>query len=110
MSESDAVSVVVAPPTETLFAAAQVPLDVHLVALYASPPGRTAMVIFTSHSNPGGMASLNACKVAFKSAIKNRKMAEEMRRAEWWTASDGRALEVGKLKQELFLGIKMYVL
>lgn len=109
MSESDAVSVVVAPPTETLFAAAQVPLDVHLVALYASPPGRTAMVIFTSHSNPGGMASLNARKVAFKSAIKNRKMAEEMRRAEW-TASDGRALEVGKLEQELFLGIKMYVL
>ena len=39
------------------------------------------------------MASLNACKVAFESAMKSWKKAEEMDCSEWWTASDGRALE-----------------
>ena len=55
------------------------------------------------------MASLNARKVAFESAIKSGKKAEEMDRSEWWTASDGRALEeeVEKAKRGLlFLGIK----
>ena len=39
------------------------------------------------------MASLNARKVSFESAIKSGKKAEEMDRSEWWTADDGRALE-----------------
>ena len=76
--------------------------------LYASLPARTAVVIFTGHSDPLRMASLNARKAAFESAIKSGKQAEEMDRSEWWTASDGRALEeVEKAKRGLFFrGIK----
>ncbi|KAI9571566.1 hypothetical protein HD554DRAFT_2168835 [Boletus coccyginus] len=108
---ADAPTVVV-PPTEAspeALDAAQAALDAHLVTLYASLPVRTALVIFTGHSDPRQMASLNARKVAFESAIKGGKKAEEMDRSEWWTASDGRALEeaVEKAKRGLlFLAIK----
>ena len=104
--------VVVAPPTEAspeALATAQATLNTQLVTLYASLPARTAVVIFTGHSDPRRMASLNARKVAFESAIKSGKKAEEMDRSEWWSASDGRALEeeVEKAKRGLlFLGIK----
>jgi len=99
-------------PTEAspeALAAAQATLNDHLAALYASLPTRTALVIFSGHSDPRRMASLNARKIAFESAIKGGKKAEEMDRSEWWTASDGRELEeaVEKAKQGLlFLGIK----
>ena len=102
----------VVPPTEPsseALSAAQAALDAHLVTLYASLPVRTALVIFTGHSDPRQMASLNARKVAFESAIKGGKKAEEMDRSEWWTASDGRTLEeaVEKAKRGLlFLAIK----
>ena len=101
-----------ATPTEAspeTLAAAQAALNAHLVMLYTSLPARTAVVIFTGHSDPRRMASLNARKVAFESAIKSGKKAEEMDRSTWWTASDGRALEeeVEKAKRGLlFLGIK----
>ncbi|KAF8554782.1 ribonuclease H-like protein [Imleria badia] len=104
--------VAVGAPTESspeTLASAQATLNAHLVALYASLPARTAVIIFTGHSDPRRMASLNARKVAFESAIKSGKKAEEMDRSEWWTASDGRALEeeVEKAKRGLlFLGIK----
>ena len=73
----------------------------------SSLSARTAMVIFTGHSDPPRMPSLNARKVAFESAIKSGKNAE-MDRSEWWTASDGRALEeVERAKRGLlFLEIK----
>ena len=71
--------------------------------LYASLPTRTAVVIFFGHSDPLQMASLNVRKVAFESAIKSGKKAEEMDRSEWWTASDGRALEeIEKAKRGFF--------
>ncbi|KAF8444970.1 hypothetical protein L210DRAFT_3394720 [Boletus edulis BED1] len=104
--------VVVSPPTEPsleALATAQATLDAQLTTLYAALPARTAVVMFTGHSDPRRMASLNARKVAFESAIKSGKKAEEMDRSEWWTASDGRALEeeVEKAKRGLlFLGIK----
>lgn len=104
--------IVVAPPTETspeALAAAQATLNEQLVTLYTSLPARTAVVIFTGHSDPRQMASLNARKVAFESAIRSGKKAEEINRSEWWTASDGRELEeeVEKAKRGLlFLGIK----
>ncbi|KAG6375627.1 hypothetical protein JVT61DRAFT_3195 [Boletus reticuloceps] len=104
--------VVVPPPTEPsleALATAQATLDAQLTMLYAALPARTAVVMFTGHSDPRRMASLNARKVAFESAIKSGKKAEEMDRSEWWTASDGRALEeeVEKAKRGLlFLGIK----
>ncbi|KAG8214189.1 hypothetical protein J3R82DRAFT_10978 [Butyriboletus roseoflavus] len=104
--------VVVTPPIEAspeILAAAQATLNEQLVTLYASLPARTAVVIFTGHSDPRQMASLNARKAAFESAIKSGKKAEEIDRSEWWTASDGRELEeaVEKAKRGLlFLGIK----
>jgi RNA exonuclease 1 len=55
------------------------------------------------------MASLNARKSAFESAIRGGKKAEEIDKADWWTASDGRELEeeVEKAKRGLlFLGVK----
>lgn len=103
---------VVAPPSEAspeALAAVQETLNERLAALYTSLPARTALVIFTGHSDPRRMASLNARKVTFESAIKNGKKAEEIDRSEWWTASDGRELEeeVEKAKRGLlFLGIK----
>ena len=87
----------VAPPTEAspeVLATAQATLDGKLVTFYAaSLPARTAVVIFTGHSDSRRMASLNARKVAFESAIKSRKKTEELDRSEWWTASDGWTLE-----------------
>ena len=55
------------------------------------------------------MTSLNARKVAFESAIKSGKKAEEIDQFWWWTASDGRVLQekVERAKRGLlFLGIK----
>ena len=101
--------VVATPPTETspeAVATAQAMLGAPLVTLYESLPARTAVVIFTGHLDPCRMASLNACKVAFESAIKSENKAEEMDRTEWRTASDRRAL-VEKAKRGLLsLGIK----
>jgi RNA exonuclease 1 len=58
-------------------------LDAQLVTLYASLPARTAVVIFTDHSDPRRMASLNARKVAFDLVNKSGKKAEDMARFEW---------------------------
>ena len=62
---------------------------------------RTAVVLFTGHSDPRRTAPPKARLVAFASMIKSRKKAEEMDLSEW-SASDGRALEeVEMAKREL---------
>ena len=80
------VPVVVAPPTEAspeALVTAQATLDGKLVTFYAaSLPACTTMVIFTGHSDPRQLASLNAREVAFESAIKSRKKTEELDRSE----------------------------
>lgn len=99
-------------PTETTpeaLLAAQTKLNAHLTSLYASLPPRTALIIFTGHSDPRRMAILNARKSTFESAIKSGKKAEDMDKSEWWTAADGRELEeeVERTRRGLlFLGIK----
>ena len=94
--------VAVRPPTEPspeALATAQATLDARLVTLDASLSARTAVAIFTGHSDPRRMALLNA----FESATKSGENMEEMDRSEWWNASDGRALEeVEKAKRGLF--------
>ncbi|KIJ60064.1 hypothetical protein HYDPIDRAFT_99502 [Hydnomerulius pinastri MD-312] len=107
----DAPAVVVPPsdPSPEAVAAAQAKLNEQLIALYTSLPPRTALVIFTGHSDPRRMAALNARKSTFESAIKGGKKAEDIDRSEWWTASDGRELEeeVERAKRGLlFLSIK----
>jgi len=55
------------------------------------------------------MATLNARKSTFESAIRGGKKAEDMDKSEWWTSADGRELEeeVEHAKRGLlFLGIK----
>ena len=75
----------VASPTEAspeALAIAQATLDGKPVTLCASVLARTAVVIFTDHSDSRRMASLNAREVAFESAIKSRKKTEELDRSE----------------------------
>ncbi|KAJ7762487.1 ribonuclease H [Mycena metata] len=83
-------------------------LDKHLKTLYASLPPRTALVVFTGHSDPRRMALLNARKMAFETAIRNGLPAEELSSDKRWSASDGRDLEeaVALAKRGLlFLGV-----
>lgn len=96
-------------PTPEALLAAQTKLNSHLATLYASLHPRTAVVIFTGHSDPRRMSVLNARKSTFESAIRSGKKAEDIGRSEWWTAADGRELEeeVERAKRGLlFLGIK----
>ena len=83
-------------------------LDTRLCSLYAALPPRTALVIFTGHSDPRRMAELNARKTAFETAIRSGKKPEELEDVRW-TGADARALEeeVEKAKRGLlFLSIK----
>ncbi|KAI0365854.1 hypothetical protein BV20DRAFT_982324 [Pilatotrama ljubarskyi] len=84
-------------------------LDAQLRELYAALPARTALVIFTGHSDPRRMAELNARKAAFESALRMGKNVEELGKECRWTTADGRELEeeVEKAKRGLlFLGVK----
>lgn len=83
-------------------------LDQRLKTLYASLPPRTALVVFTGHSDPRRMALLNARKTAFESAIRSGLPAEELGPDMRWSAADGRDLEeaVALAKRGLlFLGV-----
>jgi RNA exonuclease 1 len=83
-------------------------LDQHLKTLYANLPPRTALIVFTGHSDPRRMALLNARKTAFETAIRSGLPAEELGSDLRWSASDGRDLEeaVALAKRGLlFLGV-----
>ena len=108
-ADTPVVPITPAEPSPIVLANAQATLNNQLITLYASLPSRTAFIIFTGHSDPRRMASLNARKSAFETAIRSGKNAEDMDKADWWTASDGRELEeeVEKAKRGLlFLGVK----
>ncbi|KAH9930557.1 ribonuclease H-like protein [Amylocystis lapponica] len=84
-------------------------LNLQLTQLYAALPARTALVLFTGHSDPRRMAELNARKSTFESALRQAKNLDELGVDGRWTSADGRALEeeVEKAKRGLlFLGIK----
>ncbi|KAG6904902.1 hypothetical protein DXG01_006387 [Tephrocybe rancida] len=96
------------PPTpETLKPIYEI-LNTQLKTLHASLPPRTALVIFTGHSDPRRMAQLNAKKALFDNALRNGK-TDDLSPDVRWTMSDGRELEgaVELAKRGLlFLGIK----
>ncbi|KAF8149431.1 hypothetical protein B0H34DRAFT_733720 [Crassisporium funariophilum] len=97
------------PPTPEQLAPILAALNTHLKTLHASLPPRTALVIFTGHSDPRRMSVLNARKGAFESALKSGKTPEAIAPALTWSASDGRDLEEAvELARRglLFLGIK----
>lgn len=84
-------------------------LDTHLKTLHASLPPRTALMIFTGHSDPRHMVVLNARKSTFETALRGGKTTDEIGKDLWWTTSDARELEeeVEKAKRGLlFLAIK----
>ncbi|KAJ6591354.1 hypothetical protein B0H10DRAFT_2091503 [Mycena sp. CBHHK59/15] len=96
------------PPSPEVLACVVAALDQHLKTLYAALPPRTALVVFTGHSDPRRMALLNARKTAFETAIRSGLPAEELGPDMRWTASDGRDLEeaVALAKRGLvFLGV-----
>ncbi|EPS94830.1 hypothetical protein FOMPIDRAFT_58761 [Fomitopsis schrenkii] len=84
-------------------------LNTQLEKLYAALPPRTAVVIFTGHSDPRRMSELNARKVTFETALRQGKSLDDVGKDNWWTTMDGRELEeeVEKAKRGLlFLGVK----
>ncbi|KAG6856294.1 hypothetical protein H0H87_005778 [Tephrocybe sp. NHM501043] len=97
------------PPTAETLKTIYEALNTQLKTLHASLPSRTALVIFTGHSDPRRMAQLNARKAQFENAVRNGKTSEEMVPDVRWTTSDGRdlegAVELAK-RGLLFLGIK----
>ncbi len=68
-------------------------LNGRLATLHALLPSRTALLIFTGHSDPRKMANLQARKTTFENALRAGKKAEDIDRMTWWTAADGRTLE-----------------
>ncbi|KAJ7282559.1 ribonuclease H [Mycena rebaudengoi] len=96
------------PPSPEVLTEVIASLDQRLKTLYATLPPRTALVVFTGHSDPRRMALLNARKTAFESAIRSGLPTEELGPDKRWTASDGRDLEeaVAMAKRGLlFLGV-----
>jgi len=100
------------PPSQEQVIQILTALNVHLKTLHASLPPRTALIIFSGHSDPRRMAVLNVRKTTFETLIRQGKSAEEIAASEWgsrWTAADGRDLEeaVELTKRGLlFLGVK----
>jgi RNA exonuclease 1 len=85
-------------------------LNIQLKTLHAGLPARTALLIFTGHSDPRRMASLNSRKSTFEAALRNAKTPEDAGvEGGRWTANDVRdleeAVELAK-RGLLFLGIK----
>jgi len=86
-------------------------LNTHLKILQDSLPSRTALIVFTGHSDPRRMSALNMRKSVFDTAYKSGgKTPEELAQdGITWSASDGRELEEEvELARRglLFLGVK----
>jgi len=77
------------PPVESTAAT----INASLAKIYASLPPRTAFILFSGHSDPRAMSSLNTRKAKFESEIRAGRRLEDIDRADWWSAQDGRALE-----------------
>lgn len=85
-------------------------LNTQLKALQGSLPARTALIIFTGHSDPRRMSALNVRRNAFETGYKSGKSPEELTRdGITWSTSDERELEhqVELTRRGLlFLGVK----
>ncbi|KAF9559202.1 hypothetical protein CPC08DRAFT_743127 [Agrocybe pediades] len=85
-------------------------LNAHLKKIHAELPPRTALIIFTGHSDPRRMSILNARKIAFENGLKSGKTPEDLRaQGLTWSAAEARELEEAvELARRglMFLGIK----
>lgn len=68
-------------------------LNTQLRTLHSSLPARTALIIFTGHSDPRRMTALNARKAHFEGLLRSGKTAENIVKEDWWTSGDARELE-----------------
>ncbi|KAG5349445.1 hypothetical protein C0989_003902 [Termitomyces sp. Mn162] len=97
------------PPTPETLKPIFETLNTQLETLHAALPPRTALVIFTGHSDPRRMSQLSARKTSFDNALRSGKTPEQMEPDLRWTSSDMRdhegAVELAK-RGLLFLGIK----
>lgn len=97
------------PPSPEALSLILTTLNEQLKTLHAALPPRTAIVIFSGHSDPRKMSSLNARKAAFENALRSGKTSEELGPELKWSAGDGRDLEEAvELARRglLFLGVK----
>ncbi|KAF8644810.1 hypothetical protein AX16_008267 [Volvariella volvacea WC 439] len=96
-------------PTPETMANTLVALNSYLKNVHAALPSRTALIIFTGHSDPRRMAALNSRKNAFESAMRAGKAAQDLEPEARWTTQDARdleeAVEIAR-RGLLFLGIK----
>lgn len=68
-------------------------LNSRLMRLHSALPPRTALIIFTGHSDPRRMSALNARKGAFEQAIRLGIPGTDVATEVKWTAAEGRELE-----------------
>lgn len=84
-------------------------LNRYLTQVYDALPPRTAFILFSGHSDPRVMSQLNARKTKFENEIRAGKRLEEIDKADWWSAQEGRDLEAAvetAKKGLLFLCLK----
>jgi len=98
------------PPSAEHLVSVTTELNAHLKRIHASLPPRTALIIFTGHSDPRRMSILNARKIAFENGLKSGKTPELLREMGLaWSSAEGRALEESvELARRglMFIGIK----
>ncbi|KAF8828516.1 hypothetical protein HHX47_DHR3000017 [Lentinula edodes] len=98
-----------ASPTSEAFSSALLATSAHLQTIHSSLPPRTALLIFTGHSDPRKMSELNKRKAGFEAAIRKGVSTDQLSENERWSAADMReleeAVEVAK-RGFLFLGVK----
>lgn len=102
---------ITAPPSAEVLSPVLAAMNAYLKTIFGALPSRTALIIFTGHSDPRRMAALTARKNAFETAIKTGRVNEEtgLKPEERWTSAHVRELEeaVERAKRGLlFLGLK----
>jgi RNA exonuclease 1 len=110
-NHSDAPPLPPAPNNNVLFSAVT-NLNAHLTALHAALPPRTALILFSGHSDPRTMSTLAARRAEYQAgqnqsgfAAGTSDSASTMR----WSTADDRALEEAVVRARmglLFIGVK----
>ncbi|KZW02879.1 ribonuclease H-like protein [Exidia glandulosa HHB12029] len=81
------------PPPRPPLAETAANLNSYLKQIFESLPPRTAFILFSGHSDPRTMSQLNVRKTKFETEIRAGKRLEEIDKADWWSAQEGRELE-----------------
>jgi RNA exonuclease 1 len=72
-------------PTPELFSSTILEASTHLRTIHSSFPSRSALLIFTGHSDPRRMSELNDRKAAFEAEIRMGLPTEHLGESErWW--------------------------